>query len=150
VVALETKAVEEQIVSRTEEEVAKEDVATPVVDVREEILVKKPQAKETAADAIGTSSQRDTAIEEVSKAAAVVDARHCAGLNYRALMRGRITFREVWNGHEFVTQKVCVVDEGDGVCSFWSFEQGPALVTEVRADSEALKDGIADASKPKR
>ncbi|UCG58445.1 MAG: hypothetical protein JSU70_02850 [Phycisphaerales bacterium] len=150
VTAMETEVLKEQIPPHTEEEVAKEDVAAQVVAVPEEILAKEVEVQKTTSDANGTVDQRDTKVEKTPEAVAVVDARHCVKLGHNELMRGRVSFRKIWNGYDFVTQKVCLVEEGDGISSVWSFVQGAAVVTEVRADSGALKDAIADASERKR
>lgn len=133
-----------------EPQVVKQDTEAPVPGARQEILAKETQVKDTLTDTEGTGGQRDKPIEKTPEGAAIVDARHCIELNYHRLMRGRVSYRQIWNGHGFVTQKVCLVDEGNGISSVWSFEQGSALITEVQSDSEALKDGVADAAEPRR
>jgi hypothetical protein len=61
-----------------------------------------------------------------------VDARNIPHLPYGDVMYGDVTVRWVWNGTRFVPQKVCVVQEKDGVSSVWSFDQQDrAVVSEV-------------------
>ena len=64
-----------------------------------------------------------------------VDARNLRPSAYNDLMYGNVTVRWVWDGQKFVPQKVCVVEEKDGVSSVWSFDQqGRAVVSEIPAD----------------
>ena len=58
-----------------------------------------------------------------TKRMAIVDARSTGNPKYKDLMYGEITVRWIWNGGKFVPQKVCVVDEGNGTTSVWSFDQ---------------------------
>jgi hypothetical protein len=61
----------------------------------------------------------------------IVDARNSGNPKYKDLMYGEVSVRHVWNGGKFVWQKVCIVDEGNGVTSVWSFDQqNDATVTE--------------------
>lgn len=65
----------------------------------------------------------------------VVDARNLSHLPYSDVMYGDVTVRWVWNGTRFMPQKVCVVEEKDGVSSVWSFEQqDKAIVSEISED----------------
>ncbi len=67
-----------------------------------------------------------------------VDARNMRPSAYNDLMYGNVTVRWVWDGQKFVPQKVCVVEEKDGVSSIWSFDQqGRAVVSEIPADSSS-------------
>ncbi len=58
-----------------------------------------------------------------TKRVGIVDARNSGNPKYKDLLYGEVTVRSVWNGGKFVWQKVCIVDEGDGVTSIWSFDQ---------------------------
>jgi hypothetical protein len=63
----------------------------------------------------------------------VVDARNCGNPKYKNLMYGEIAVRWIWNGHKLVPQKVCIVDEGNGVSSVWSFDQNNGVtVSEIQ------------------
>lgn len=65
---------------------------------------------------------------------AAVDARNCNNLNYKNVMYGKVTVRWIWNGTQFVPQKVCVVEEEDGSSSVWSFDQqDEAVLSEITA-----------------
>ncbi len=65
----------------------------------------------------------DATIRQQVPRVAAVDARSCDGLDYRNVMYGKVTVRWVWNGTQFVPQKVCIVEEEDGDSSVWSFDQ---------------------------
>jgi hypothetical protein len=52
-----------------------------------------------------------------------VDARNCDLLDYDKVMYGEVTVRWVWDGTRFAPQKVCIVEEENGVSSVWSFDQ---------------------------
>lgn len=58
-----------------------------------------------------------------TKRVGIVDARNSGNPKYKDLLYGEVTVRWVWNGGKFVPQKVCIVDEGNGVTSVWSFDQ---------------------------
>ncbi len=63
-----------------------------------------------------------------------VDARSLPQSAYNDLLYGNITVRWVWDGQKFVPEKVCVVEEKDGVSSVWGFDQqGRAVVSEIPA-----------------
>jgi hypothetical protein len=62
-------------------------------------------------------------VQPPTKRIGIVDARSTGNPKYKDLMYGEITVRWVWNGGKFVPQKVCVVDEGNGTSSVWSFDQ---------------------------
>lgn len=64
---------------------------------------------------------------------ATVDARHCENLQFDQIMEGEVTVRWVWNGHELVPQKVCIVHEPNGVSRVWRFDdQGNAILAEIQ------------------
>lgn len=68
----------------------------------------------------------------------IVDARASGNPKYAEVMYGEVTVRWIWNGQRMIPKKVCVVDEGNGVTSIWSFdEQDGVTVTErlVPADT---------------
>jgi hypothetical protein len=65
----------------------------------------------------------DATIRQQVPRVAAVDARSCDGLDYKNVMYGQVTVRWVWNGTQFVPQKVCIVEEEDGGSSVWSFDQ---------------------------
>ncbi|MBN1508543.1 MAG: hypothetical protein JW955_16965 [Sedimentisphaerales bacterium] len=72
-----------------------------------------------------------------TKRIAIVDARNTGNPKYKDLMYGEITVRWVWNGGKFVPQKVCVVDEGNGASSVWSFDQQNGVtVTEKQGATD--------------
>jgi hypothetical protein len=52
----------------------------------------------------------------------VVDARKTGNPKYKDIMYGEIAVRWIWDGQKSVPKKVCVVDEGHGVTSVWSFD----------------------------
>jgi type V secretory pathway adhesin AidA len=69
---------------------------------------------------------------------ATVDARNCSGLKYDQIMQGEITVRWVWNGQKLVPEKVCVVEEANGVSTIWGFDQrGNAVLSEVGASPDS-------------
>lgn len=79
------------------------------------------------------------AAEPVPPAArlATVDARDCNRLQYDSVMQGEITVRWVWDGQRLVPQKVCVVEEEDGVSAVWVFDQqGNAVLAELQPTGE--------------
>lgn len=64
-----------------------------------------------------------------------VDARNCRQLDYDEVMYGEVTVQWVWNGTRFVPQKVCVVEEEDGISSVWSFDQqDDAVLSELATE----------------
>jgi hypothetical protein len=68
------------------------------------------------------------------KRVGIVDARNSGNPKYRDLMYGEVTVRWVWNGGKFVPQKVCIVDEGNGVTSVWSFDQKNGVTITERQE----------------
>ena len=67
-----------------------------------------------------------------------VDARNIRQSPYNDVMYGNVTVRWVWDGQRFVPQKVCVIEEKNGVSSVWSFDQqGDAVVSEIPAGPAA-------------
>lgn len=87
---------------------------------------------------IALAEQEKTKEVKVAKTVCVVDARNCPG--YNKIMYGVVSFREIWNGSEFVPQKVCIVKENDRKSSVWSFEQSRCAIVSERA---ATKEEIA-------
>jgi hypothetical protein len=78
------------------------------------------------------TSLLDEAAERPSARLAAVDARNCNSLDYKDVMYGEVTVRWIWNGTQFVPQKVCIVEEADGTSSVWSFDQqDTAVLSEV-------------------
>jgi len=87
----------------------------------------------SAANAVplDTSPLDDTA-GRPSERLAAVDATNCNSLDYKNVMYGKVTVRWIWNGTQFVPQKVCIVEEEDGTSSVWSFDQqDDAVLSEV-------------------
>ena len=68
------------------------------------------------------------------KRVGIVDARNCGNPKYKDLLYGEVTVRSVWNGGKFVWQKVCIVDEGNGVTSVWSFDQQNGITITEREE----------------
>jgi hypothetical protein len=67
-----------------------------------------------------------------AKRVARVDARRCEGLRYDDVMYGEVTVRWVWNGNKLVPEKVCVVEEPNGVSTVWGFnQQDTAVLSEI-------------------
>jgi hypothetical protein len=64
----------------------------------------------------------------------VVDARSNGNPKYKDLMYGEIAVRWIWNGHKLAPQKVCIVDEGNGVSSVWSFDQSNGVTVSERQE----------------
>jgi hypothetical protein len=62
----------------------------------------------------------------------VVDARKTGNPKYKDIMYGEIGVRWVWDGQKSVPKKVCIVDEGNGVTSVWTFDDPDknVIVTE--------------------
>jgi hypothetical protein len=56
------------------------------------------------------------------KRMAMVDARNTGNPKYARIMYGEVTVRWLWDGAQNVPKKVCIVDEGNGVTSIWSFD----------------------------
>ena len=73
-------------------------------------------------------------VQPRAKRIGIVDARNSGNPKYRDLMYGEVTVRWVWNGGKFVPQKVCVVDEGNGVTSIWSFDQKNGVTITERQE----------------
>ena len=69
-----------------------------------------------------------------TKRVGIVDARNSGNPKYKDLLYGEVTVRSVWNGGKFVWQKVCVVDEGNGVTSIWSFDQQNGVTITEREE----------------
>jgi len=73
-----------------------------------------------------------------TKRVGIVDARNSGNPKYKDLLYGEITVRWIWNGVKFIPQKVCIVDEGNGVTSTWSFDQKNGItITERQEPIEA-------------
>jgi hypothetical protein len=68
------------------------------------------------------------------KRVGIVDARNSGNPKYKDLMYGEVTVRSIWNGGRFVWKKVCVVDEGNGVTSVWSFDQQDGVTITEREE----------------
>jgi hypothetical protein len=66
------------------------------------------------------------------KRVGVVDARRTGNPKYKDIMYGEIGVRWVWDGQKSVPKKVCIVDEGNGVTSVWTFDDPDrtVIVTE--------------------
>jgi len=73
-------------------------------------------------------------VQPRAKRIGIVDARNCGNPKYKDLMYGEVTVRWVWNGGKFVPQKVCIVDEGNGVTSIWSFDQQNGVTVTERQE----------------
>jgi len=69
-----------------------------------------------------------------TKRVGIVDARNTGNPKYKDLMYGEITVRWIWNGVKFIPQKVCIVDEGNGVTSTWSFDQKSGVTITERQE----------------
>lgn len=57
-----------------------------------------------------------------------LDATGCTELNYPQPLCGLTSYDDVWDGYKFELQKVCIVDEGGGRSSTWSFDQPSCAV----------------------
>jgi hypothetical protein len=71
----------------------------------------------------------------------MVDARQTGNPRYTEVMYGEVTVRWIWNGHKSVPNKVCIVDEGGGVTSVWSFDEHAdnVIVSEVQPPPDASR-----------
>ena len=86
-------------------------------------------------DATLPTADVESSLQERAKRMAAVDARNCNRLDYGDVMYGEVTVRWVWNGTKRVPQKVCVVEEENGVSSVWSFDQqDDAILSEIPQD----------------
>lgn len=102
------------------------------VDLPEPSLVEDASPQESNSQAQSNLRQPTDPAPQVPRLASV-DARHCDNLQYDQIMQGEVTVRWVWNGHELVPQKVCVVHEPNGVSRVWRFdEQGNAILSEIQ------------------
>lgn len=98
------------------------------------------QAEQAKAKQEKTKEVKEELVRTAVVNECVVDARNC-NLGYDKVMYGTVSFRQVWNGHKFTLQKVCVV-KGDKP-SVWSFEQQcHAIVSEIPS-TPATKEEIA-------
>jgi len=89
---------------------------TPVPDTAETSM-------RAGTEAAGLDEMPPVDMQPRTKRVGIVDARNSGNPKYKDLMYGEVTVRWVWNGGKFVPQKVCIVDEGSGVTSVWSFDQ---------------------------
>jgi hypothetical protein len=114
---------------------------------RTEMPVQIPPSQEASvpvvSDAMESSMQGGVgAAEEIppvdvrprTKRVGIVDARNSGNPKYKDLMYGEVTVRWIWNGAKFVPQKVCIVDEGNGVTSTWSFDQKNGVTITERQE----------------
>lgn len=143
-----------------EEEVTKTNEVLPVADELKNESIEETAVEEIFEDERAAFEDEPTTFEdepaiikedserqEITPTVGVVDARRCFGLNYLYVMHGAVSTRMVWNGQTFVPQKVCVVKEGEGVASIWSFEQrGRAILSEALAGSEVLRHAAGNPS----
>lgn len=118
------------------EETPAEPIETLDIEQPEEIeetpLPIEPAPEEIDEPTISVRPDNEAIPTQPAKRHATVDARNSQGLNYGKVMRGQVTVRWVWNGRKHVPQKVCVVQEPNGVTSVWSFDQQDgAVLTEV-------------------
>ncbi|MHC4518990.1 MAG: hypothetical protein ACYTAS_10405 [Planctomycetota bacterium] len=89
-----------------------------------------PESTVERALPVPTGSDREAVAEPPRMGS--VDARNCRQLGYDEVMYGEVTVQWVWNGTRFVPQKVCVVEEENGISSVWSFDQqDDAVLSEV-------------------
>ena len=108
------------------------DIQEEPVEIPEEPVVEEPSPVGADVPTVSTLSANDTISTEPVKRQATVDARGSQGLKYKNVMHGQVTVRWVWNGQKLVPQKVCVVQEPNGVTSVWSFDNPDgAVLTEV-------------------
>lgn len=91
-------------------------------------------AMRASAEAAGLDEMPPVDVQPRTKRVGIVDARNCGNPKYKDLMYGEVTVRWVWNGGKFVPQKVCVVDEGNGVTSVWSFDQQNGVTVTERQE----------------
>jgi hypothetical protein len=106
--------------------------------IQEEMMAEEPEPpgqSETDKPSIDMTLPQGRAgvTDRMPKPFALVDARNCSGLDYERVMYGKVETRSIWNGRRFVLQKVCIVQEGNGSCSVWSFDQNrDAVLLEVQ------------------
>jgi hypothetical protein len=87
-------------------------------------------------EASSTDLAEEISVPQAAPRMAVVDARGSDQLGYNEVMYGKVTVRWVWNGTKLVPEKVCVVQEDDGVSSVWSFDrQKEAVLSELPQQS---------------
>jgi hypothetical protein len=113
-------------------------VPAPISALRQEPTLTVPQV----ADASLQSSAETARVEEMPpvdlrprvKRIGIVDARNCGNPKYTSLLYGEVTVRWIWNGRQMVPKKVCIVDEGNGVTSIWSFDQQDGVTITEREE----------------
>ncbi len=91
-------------------------------------------AVRASAEADGLDEMPPVDVQPRTKRVGIVDARNSGNPKYKDLMYGEVTVRWVWNGGKFVPQKVCIVDEGNGVTSIWSFDQQNGVTVTERQE----------------
>ncbi len=74
------------------------------------------------------SNAESAAPAQPPKRIGMVDARNCGRLNYKDVLYGEVTVRQVWDGQKFVFRKVIEVKEANGVTSIWSFDEHKDVV----------------------
>ncbi len=130
-------------ISRVEiqDETAQKEAEFSVVDVPKAEFVEETPAEKPPKYIDIIEKRQITERADPASTAGIVDARNCFGLNYDQVMRGAVSTRMVWNGRTFVSQKVCVVQEGEGVASIWSFEQTrKAVISEMSTNSSISRN----------
>jgi len=121
------------------------EVRTPSAEMPAQMSSSRQEPAPIVADAAGASTQGSDGaagldgmppvdVQPRAKRIGIVDARNCGNPKYKDLMYGEVTVRWVWNGGKFVPQKVCIVDEGNGVTSIWSFDQQNGVTVTERQE----------------
>jgi hypothetical protein len=116
------------------------DTLAPRIDLVEETQFVEPElppatvtsaaapAPETHVAAPPDSGSGATKTQRRGRRVGVVDATGCQDLDYKDVMYGEVAVRWVWNGEKLVPQKVCIVEEGNGVRSVWGFDANDEIV----------------------
>jgi len=110
--------------------------ALPLLPTPADVNMLEPAVEEDTLPSVPQSStdidEVPPAPEQATRRVAAVDARRCDRLKYNDVMYGEVTVRWVWDGQKLVPQKVCVVQEPNGVSTIWSFDQQDnAVLAEV-------------------
>jgi hypothetical protein len=106
-------------------------VSDPPSATRDQRMPSLPTPTMTPSPSGATSDNDDAgtaAPSQPKKRMGMVDARNCGRLNYKDVLYGEVTVRQVWDGQKFVLRKVIEVKEKNGVTSIWSFDEHQDVV----------------------
>jgi hypothetical protein len=95
-----------------------------------EMIVRTRSSQNDVAEAVVSTGTETQDLDQMlpadppprAKRIGVVDARKSGNPKYTHILYGEIAVRWVWDGQKSVPKKVCIVDEGNGVTSVWTFD----------------------------